>query len=383
MAVWSDKDRQVNIRFAYDLQFFAKDGPGGEKTEEPTAKKLGDARKEGQVAKSKDLSGSIMLLSAFVVLKVYLKYMGQGFVDCFREFYTRIGELFDSTLGEFNVQFIIAMLRSGALKMLIMVLPFFAVAVILGVVIDLVQVRWRPTAKPLKPKLSKISPLSGVKRIFSVKTLVQLIKQLVIIAVIGIVVYNNIKKRVGDIYRLYNIPLMSAILLLGDIVLNIGIIISVIYFIVGVVDFVYEKRKFRKDMMMTKQEVKEEWKNTEGSPEVKQKQRQKMQEVSRRRMMQAVPEADVVITNPTHFAVALKYEQNKGRAPVVIAKGEDYLAARIKEKARECNVEIVENKPLARMLYYNVELDEEIPPELYQAVAEVLAFVYNLKNKMA
>ena len=134
-------------------------------------------------------------------------------------------------------------------------------------------------------------------------------------------------------------------------------------------------------MMMTKQEVKDEWKNTEGSPEVKQKQRQKMAEVSRRRMMQAVPEADVVITNPTHFAVALKYEQNKGKAPVVVAKGEDYLAARIKEAARENNVEIVENKPLARMLYYNVELDEEIPPELYQAVAEVLAFVYNIKNK--
>lgn len=383
MAVWSEKDAQVNIRFAYDLQFFAKDGPGGEKTEEPTAKKLNDARKEGQVAKSKDLSGSIMLLSSFVVLKVCLKYMGQSFVDCFREFYTRIGEVFDSTLGEFNIQFVIAMLRSGALKMLIMVLPFFAVAVILGVVTDLVQVRWKPTAKPLKPKLSKISPISGVKRIFSVKTLVQLIKQLVIIAVIGVVVYNKIKKRVGDLYRLYDIPLMSAILLLGDIVLDIGIIISVIYFIVGVTDYVYEKRKFKKDMMMTKQEIKEEWKNTEGSPEVKQKQRQKMQEVSRRRMMQAVPEADVVITNPTHFAVALKYEQNKGRAPVVIAKGEDYLAARIKEKARECNVEIVENKPLARMLYYNVELDEEIPPELYQAVAEVLAFVYNLKNKMA
>ena len=157
--------------------------------------------------------------------------------------------------------------------------------------------------------------------------------------------------------------------------------ICVIYTIIGIADYVFEKRKFRKDMMMTKQEVKDEWKNTEGNPEVKNKIRQKMSEASRRRMMQAVPEADVVITNPTHFAVALKYEQNKGKAPVVVAKGEDYLAAKIKEAARENNIEIVENKPLARMLYYNVELDEEIPPELYQAVAEVLAFVYNIKNK--
>ena len=202
-----------------------------------------------------------------------------------------------------------------------------------------------------------------------------------ILVVIFIVVYNKLKSRMSDIYMLYDIPLISAIMLLGDIIFDIGTVICVIYTIIGIADYVFEKRKFRKDMMMTKQEVKDEWKNTEGNPEVKNKIRQKMSEASRRRMMQAVPEADVVITNPTHFAVALKYEQNKGKAPVVIAKGEDYLAAKIKEAARENNIEIVENKPLARMLYYNVELDEEIPPELYQAVAEVLAFVYNIKNK--
>lgn len=213
------------------------------------------------------------------------------------------------------------------------------------------------------------------------RTLVSLIKQVVILVVIFIVVYNKLKSRMSDIYMLYDIPLISAIMLLGDIIFDIGTVICVIYTIIGIADYVFEKRKFRKDMMMTKQEVKDEWKNTEGNPEVKNKIRQKMSEVSRRRMMQAVPEADVVITNPTHFAVALKYEQNKGKAPVVVAKGEDYLAAKIKEAARENNIEIVENKPLARMLYYNVELDEEIPPELYQAVAEVLAFVYNIKNK--
>ena len=213
------------------------------------------------------------------------------------------------------------------------------------------------------------------------RTLVSLIKQVVILVVIFIVVYNKLKSRMSDIYMLYDIPLISAIMLLGDIIFDIGTVICVIYAIIGVADYVFEKRKFKKEMMMTKQEVKDEWKNTEGNPEVKNKIRQKMSEASRRRMMQAVPEADVVITNPTHFAVALKYEQNKGKAPVVIAKGEDYLAAKIKEAARENNIEIVENKPLARMLYYNVELDEEIPPELYQAVAEVLAFVYNIKNK--
>ena len=365
------------------LQFFAKDGPGGEKTEEPTAKKLSDARKDGQVSKSKDLSSSVILLVSFLVLKFMVGSMGSSFVECFRENYTRIGDFFQAHNGEFNSQYTIQLMRAAALDMLMMVLPFFAVGVVVAVVAELVQVKWKPTSKPLQPKLSKFNPVNGIKRLFSVKTLMELLKQTVILVIIFIVVYNKLKGRFADIYTLYDISLNQALSLLADIIFDVGIVICVIYLVIGIVDYVYEKRKFKKDMMMTKQEVKDEWKNTEGSPEVKQKQRQRMAEVSRRRMMQAVPEADVVITNPTHFAVALKYEQNKGRAPVVVAKGEDFLAARIKETAREHNVEIVENKPLARMLYYNVELNEEIPPELYQAVAEVLAFVYNLKNKRA
>lgn len=366
---------------AFSLQFFAKDGPGGEKTEEPTSKKLSDARNEGQVAKGKDLTSAVMLLVLFMVLRFTVGNMGEGFIECFNKNYTQIGDLFTSTHGEYNMQYTIALIQSAALDMLKLLIPFFGIGFIIAIVIELAQVKWKPTSKPLQPKLSKFNPVNGIKRMFSVRTLVSLIKQVVILVVIFIVVYNKLKSRMSDIYMLYDIPLISAIMLLGDIIFDIGTVICVIYTIIGIADYVFEKRKFRKDMMMTKQEVKDEWKNTEGNPEVKNKIRQKMSEASRRRMMQAVPEADVVITNPTHFAVALKYEQNKGKAPVVVAKGEDYLAAKIKEAARENNIEIVENKPLARMLYYNVELDEEIPPELYQAVAEVLAFVYNIKNK--
>lgn len=366
---------------AFSLQFFAKDGPGGEKTEEPTEKKLSDARKEGQVAKGKDLTSSVMLLVLFMILRFTVGSMGEGFIECFNKNYTQIGDLFTSTHGEYNMQYTIALIQSAALDMLKLMIPFFGVGFITAIAIELAQVKWKPTSKPLQPKLSKFNPINGIKRMFSVRTIVSLIKQIVILVVIFIVVYNKLKSRRTDIYNLYDIPLISAIMLLGDIIFDIGTVICVIYVIIGIADYAFEKHKFRKDMMMTKQEVKDEWKNAEGNPEVKNKIRQKMSEASRRRMMQAVPEADVVITNPTHFAVALKYEQNKGKAPVVIAKGEDYLAAKIKEAARENNIEIVENKPLARMLYYNVELDEEIPPELYQAVAEVLAFVYNIKNK--
>ena len=263
-----------------------------------------------------------------------------------------------------------------------MLLPILAVAFVLGFVMDIIQVKWKPTGETLKPKFDKFNPINGVKRIFNVKTIVELIKQIVVLAVCVIVTYNKLKSKIGMLFNLYDITLQQAVAAMGDLIIDLGITISVIYLIIGVADYIFEKWKFKDDMKMTKQELKDEWKDTEGSPEVKNKQRRRMQEASRRRMMQAVPEADVVITNPTHFAVALKYEPDSGKAPVVVAKGEDYLAQKIKEKARECDVEIVENKPLARMLYYNVDLGTEIPQELYQAVAEVLAFVWKLKHKI-
>ncbi len=173
---------------------------------------------------------------------------------------------------------------------------------------------------------------------------------------------------------------MQAIIFSGQIILDTGLKIALVYIVIGAADWIYQKHKFHEEMKMTKQEVKDEYKNTEGNPEIKGKQRQRMQEASRRRMMQDVPKADVIITNPTHLAVALKYDSNESKAPVVLAKGEDYLALKIREVAKENHVEIVENKPLARMLYANVDIGQEIPPELYQAVAEVLAMVYNMKN---
>lgn len=367
----------------YDLQFFAKDGPGGEKTEPATAKKLRDARVKGQVAKSHDLTGSVMLLAAFILLKIYISIMGEKMVNGFSNYYNRIGDLtptapqIDSLDSFFNAVF-----DSVITDIIIILLPFLGVAFVLAFVMDLIQVKWRPTTKTMEPKLDKFNPINGVKRFFTVKTLVQLLKSILIIAVCTIVAYNKLKGELGFLFNVYELPLYMVVARTGELILDLAITICVIYLIIGVADYIFEKHKFNEDMKMTKQEVKEEWKNTEGNPEIKGKQRRRMQEASRRRMMQAIPEADVVITNPTHFAVALKYEQNSGKAPIVVAKGEDYLAFKIKEVAKENNVEIVENKPLARMLYYNVDLGMEIPSELYQAVAEVLAFVWKLKNKI-
>ena len=365
-----------------NLQFFAKDGPGGEKTEQPTSKKLTDARKEGQVAKSKEIANCLGLLAFFLVLKVLLGYIGSSFLAIFSEIYNKIPETVTMYQGNVNEYDFIQVIKYAVIRLLSIVGPILAIGFIVAFLSDFFQVKWQITSKPLMPKLSKLNPINGFKKMFSVNSLIELLKSILKIGLVVIVVYNYIKDRAEYIFFLYDMPLLQALQLVGDFVIDLGIRISIVYVVIAAVDFIYQKVKFKKDMMMTKQEVKDEYKQQEGDPQVKGKIRAKMREVSQRRMMQALPQADVVITNPTHYAVAIKYDPEQYDAPIVLAKGEDYLAQKIKEVAREHNVEIVENKPLARMLYANVDVGQLVPPELYQAVAEVLAFVYQLKGKL-
>lgn len=369
-----------NRKLSYELQWFAKDGPGGEKTEEPTSKKLNDARKEGKVAKSKELGSAFDLIVLFLLLKVFMSYIYNGFMNVFQYTYTRIPEFVTGNAKEINGYSVGAFFQVLLIKILELLAPFFIAGVAVCVLVAIYQVGWKVTTKPMHPKLDKFNPISGFKRILSKDSLFELLKSILKIVIIGYVAYTSINKNADELFVLYDIPLTQAIILCGQVILDTGLKISLVYLVLGIADLIYQKRKFHEDMKMTKQEVKDEYKNTEGSPEVKSKQRQRMQEASRRRMMQDVPKADVIITNPTHISVALKYDANEAKAPVVLAKGEDYLALKIREAAKENNVEIVENKPLARMLYANVDIGQEIPPELYQAVAEVLAMVYNLKN---
>ncbi len=365
---------------SYNLQFFAKEGEGGEKTEEPTAKKLKDAREEGQVAKSQDIVIAFSLLGLFLTLKVMIGYIGESFMASYQEMYGLIsdiaGEPFTQNTASSIVQY-------GILRVLIISAPIYIIAVLVAFVTNIYQVKWAPTGKPLMPKLSKLNPISGFKKIFSKDKVVDLLKSVAKIGIIIYIVYDALKDQWGVLRNLYDVSLLSAIGLIGDTVINLGIKISAFFIAIAFIDYMYQKYKFKEDMKMTKQEVKDEYKQTEGDPHVKGQIRQKMREASRRRMMQELPQADVVITNPTHLAVAIKYDrENSKGAPVVIAKGADYLAGKIKEVARENDIEIVENKPLARMLYYNVEIGMEIPPELYQMVAEVLAYVYRLKGNI-
>lgn len=364
----------------YDLQFFAKDGPGGEKTEPATSKKLSDARSEGQVCKSRELDQAATLVVLFLMLKMMVSFMGNNFLQIFHDIYNKIPETVSAR--DFNVVVFMAYMQQAVLTSVKLAGPFFAAGVVVAFLINVVQVKWKVSTKPLKPRLDKFNPINGFKRMFSKDSLFELVKSIAKIALISIIAYTALKSHLDEIFFMYHITLQQAVAEIGTLVIDVGYRISLVYCIIGAVDYIYQKHKFSEDMKMTKQEVKDEMKNSEGDPQIKGKQRQRMQEASRRRMMQAVPQADVVITNPTHYAVALKYDAGTGTAPVLVAKGADLVAQRIKEIAKENHVEIVENKPLARMIYTNVEIGREIPPELYQAVAEILAAVYRAQNRV-
>ena len=364
-----------NSYIRMNLQFFAE---GADKTEEPTAKKLQDARKEGQVAKSQELISGAMLFTFFIAIKLFGGYLANSFIKVFHRNYRYISTY---TIQKPELGHLTSMFGQALLDILLMILPIFAFGIVVAFALNVFQVKWQVTTKPLQPKFNRLNPVSGFKKIISMGKLFELVKAIAKIIIIFWVAYSTLMSEIDKIKILYDWDLIPAVVYISNFVVNMGIKISAVYLLIGLADFIYQKLKFKKDMRMSKQEVKDEYKQQEGDPQVKGKIKSKMRETSMRRMMQQMPDADVVITNPTHFACAIKYDKEKAAAPVLIAKGADHLAQKLKDIAKEYNVPIVENKPLARMLYYNVELDAEIPQELYQMTAEVLAYVYQLKNK--
>lgn len=365
----------------YNLQFFA-DGPAGEKTEPATEKKKQDARKEGQVAKSKEIESAFTLMALFLVLKLYMETLGNKLVGFFRLSYDDIPEYIKNYDGHVNETALLTLYSECIIQLIVILAPVLIAAFSVSFICDVAQVGWHPTAKPLQPKGSKLNPISGFKKIFSKNALVELVKSILKVVIILVVAYSYLKKNINGLFLLYDTSLNTGIAATGKLVIDLGFRIAVAYLIIAFADFGYQRWKHNDDLKMTKQEIKDEYKQQEGDPQIKGKIRQRMREVSQRRMMQNLPKADVVITNPTHYAVAIMYDADHYDAPIVVAKGENYLAQRIKEVAKDNNIEIVENKPLARTLYANVEVGEMVPPELYQAVAEVLAFVYRLKGKV-
>lgn len=358
-----------------NLQLFAGEG---EKTEKATPKRKQDARKKGQVLQSKEISSALVMLLVFLSLKLLGNYMYREITAFFRLCFNDLAISFDS----WSPSEILSLLGNVMIQLLKNVGPIFGIAVVVGVVSNYAQVGSLFTLETIKPKFSNLSPIKGIKRIFSARGLVELIKSLLKISVVGIVAWQSLRGEERNIVKLMDLDLISGAVYIFSTSIDIAVKICVIMVIIGVLDYGYQWWQYEKDLKMSKQEIKEEYKEMEGNPEIKQKIKQKQREASMRRMLTDVPKADVVITNPTHFAIAIRYDPQKAPAPIVVAKGQDYLAQRIKDIAKANGVETVENKVLAQALFKAVEIGKQVPPELYQAVAEILAFVYQLKGKL-
>lgn len=356
-------------KYYVNLQLFS-----GEKTEQPTQKKLEDARKKGQVAKSTEINSAIILLVTLVFLRVFMGDMVRNMQALFITFlqFDTNGVVTVETVQHIYITVIIWLGR--------IVLPIMLISMLAGLISNYVQVGFLFTTEPLMMKLEKIDPIKGFQKIFSKKTIMELFKSIFKIAIILYLTYTVIKDRAMTFPQFMDMDVAVSLAFIGELIFAIIWRVLIFLLILGVIDFVFQKYDYTENQKMSKQEIKDEHKNVEGDPMIKSKIKEKQRQMAMSRMMQDVPTADVVITNPTHFAVALKYTQGSP-APKVIAKGQDNIALKIKDVAKENNIILYEDKPLARALYYNIDIGQEIPGNMFQAVAEVLAYVYKLKNK--
>ena len=353
---------------------------GGEKTEKATSKKRRDARRKGQVRKSQEVNTAFCAIAMFGLLFAIWPW----FVD-------QMTGVFTDNLGEssimmasrgMNINEISALFIRLMLSFFGIMAPLLGVSLVAGIAANILQVGFMFTTETLKVKLNKINPINGFKQMFSPKKLVELVKNIMKIFLVGYVAYSDYMtlrvkfiSYVGQDIHTSFIDIMRTAFLMA-------LKMCLVMVFIAVADFLYQWWKYEKDLKMTKQEVKDEYKMMEGDPKIKAKIRQKQMQMSAMRMMQEVPDADVVITNPTHYAVALKYEEKTNSAPMVVAKGQDYVALKMREVATESGTEIVENPPLAQSLYAICEVGDEIPDDLYQAVADILVFVYRQKGKI-
>ena len=348
----------------------------GNKTEKATPKKRSDERKKGNVLKSQDAIAVAGLIGTFAVLWMLLDTFADQLAGFMILCITGAGEETQDTLslaGEMSVQALALIAKTVG--------PVVATAILCAVVSTFAQTRFLVTTEPLRPKLSKLSPLQGFKRLFSLRSLVETAKNLIKIIILLVIVYLSVQDMVLESGAYLYVDLPASIRHFADVAEGMVVRIIIAFVAVAALDFFYQRWDFEKNMMMTKEEIKEEYKQTEGDPKVKGKIKEIQRRRAQQRMMQQVPGADVVIRNPTHFAVALRYKPEQDDAPVVLAKGQDAVALRIVQIAEEHKVAVVENVPLARALYAQGELNQLIPPDLYAPVAEVLVYIFKLNDK--
>jgi flagellar biosynthetic protein FlhB len=344
-----------------------------DKTEQPTGKKLDDARRKGNVAQSREIPSVFILSGSIGVLFFAGSWMLGRLTDTMRTMYQRAGTL-NMVPESMHTLFWEVFTNS-----IVVLIPLMLVVVTAGVIGNVAQIGFLITGEKLSPSLAKLNPISGLKKLVSLRSLVELAKSIIKLVIISGVAYIVIHRYLDQIPGLMQLSVGNILGFIGQVSFQLCLYTCMVLFLMAVLDYAYTKWQHQQDLKMTKQEVKDEYKQREGDPAVKARIRSVQREMARKRMMEAVPEATVVITNPTHLAIALKYEEGM-QAPTVVAKGAGFVAQKIKAVAKENGIPLVENKPLARTIFKSTEIGDFIPAELYRAVAEILAYVYRLKG---
>ncbi|SDT46093.1 flagellar biosynthetic protein FlhB [Paenibacillaceae bacterium GAS479] len=358
------------LRYRVDLQLF-----NGEKTEDATPKKKQEARDKGQVAKTPELPGAFIILFVFASF-----YMLGGFYK--ERIYRLFGSLFNSWLTmDLTDGNVMSLFYDIMIQLLILLSPILLLAFLAALLFNYAQVGFLLATEPITPDLKKLDPIKGMQNIFSMRSVVEFFKSIIKLVVVGVVVFMAIWGEWDRILQLGLVPIEGIFAFTSSLTLKIGMQFAVLLVVIAVLDYIYQRYEFEKSLRMSFQDIKDEYVKTEGNPLIKGKIKERQRKMALQRMMQEIPKADVVITNPTHYAIAIKYDGSKMQAPVILAKGMDYVALRIKEIAKENGVLTMENRPLARALYDRTEIGDTIPADLFQAVAEVLAYVYKLKGR--
>ncbi len=347
---------------------------GGEKTEEPSAKRRADFRKKGQVAQSKEVQTAMLFTFILLLWIFYMPNFWNGLSLLVSSVWGNLGSFDGSPEDVYNLTLFVIK------EMAILLFPLFFLVMVIGFFSSVFQIGWLFTTQPLTPDFSKLNPIKGFGRMFSMKSLVDLVKSVLKVLLIGWIAYATVYSTFEEALILAETNVTETIMFLGRSSTLILAKVCGILIIIAAIDFLYTRYEMGEKMKMTKQEVKEEFKEMEGDPYIKGQIRRIQQEMARKRMMAEVPDADVVITNPTHLSIAIKYETATMDAPVIIAKGADHVAMKIREIARENEIPLIENPPVARLLH-EIDLGAAIPEEMFKAVAEILAHVYSLKNK--
>ncbi|MCS7461880.1 flagellar biosynthesis protein FlhB [Paenibacillus doosanensis] len=360
----------ASFRLKLDLQLFSQ-----EKTERASPKKRQESRQKGQVAKSMEVPAAFILFFAFLAFMIFGGYMKDQLIHVFRSIF------YDYLTWDITIENVIVLFKQLFVQSLLIIAPVLLVTVVIAMFSNYVQIGVLFTGEPLMMKFNKINPIEGAKKLFAMRALVDCLKSILKMSIIGYVVYSTLWAEKSQLMDLARLPIENVVMFASSITLKLGMKIGLVLIVLALLDYMYQKYEFEKSIRMSKQDLKDEYKKTEGDPLIKGKIRERQRRMAMQRMMQDVPKADVIITNPTHFAVALRYDAKNMQAPTVIAKGTDYIALKIKQVAKEHKIITMENKPLARALYAQVEIGEAIPADLFQAVAEVLAYVYKVKGR--